>query len=136
MPADLQGMYYEDGSAFYTDERLHPGGSPFEDADGRQWEDFEIVQFAAAIWNLMYEAKRAEIERLKTNSLFVDGFHYADPRENRQNAITNRIYQAVEAQVAAAIAVAVAAQAAINTTLTNAAAAAQTTANQGVADAG
>lgn len=103
MPADLQAMYYEDGSAFYPDERLHPGGSPFQHGDGLDWEDHEIIQFAAAHWNVMYEAKRAEIERLKTNSLFVDGFHYADPRENRQNAITNRIYQAVEAQVAAAI---------------------------------
>src|SRR5262249_49429685 len=97
-------MFYEDGSSFYPDQRLHPGGSPFENDDGTPWKREDLVQFVSALWSQMYEAKKSEVERLRRNSLYSDGFHYADPRETRQNAITNRIYQLVEAQVSAAIA--------------------------------
>lgn len=104
MASELMAMHFDDGSSFYPEERNHPMTTPFHHEDGSEWTEQEKIGFIAALWQQMYESKRAEIERLKTNSLFFDGFHYADPRENRQNAITNRVFQLVEAQVAAAIA--------------------------------
>ena len=101
---ELPVFEFEDGARFNPTERKHPGGSPFVSADGKgkktPWTDEELKAFVGSLWSDAWEARRPEIERLKRNSLYYDGFHYTTGWENRSAAITNRIYSVVEQQVA------------------------------------
>lgn len=97
----------QDGWRLIASERQHPGGSPFqeenaESGEPEDWDDEHIRSFCADLWHDAYEAKRPEMERLKQNSLFYDGFHFINSWQNRVSAVTNRIYAIVEQQVAVA----------------------------------
>ena len=94
-----------DGWRLIANERVHPGGSPFQHdgPDGpADWNEDELRSFCAGLWHDAYDAKRPEMERLKTNSLFYDGFQFVNAWQNRISAITNRIYAIVEQQVSVA----------------------------------
>lgn len=100
---DLPIFEFEDGRRFIAGQREHPGGSPFQSDDGLPWTEDDLLSFTSSLWHEAFEARRAELERLKLNSHYVDGFHYENAWQNRQNAITNRIHGIVEAQVALAV---------------------------------
>ena len=100
---DLPIFEFDDGTRFIPGHREHPGGSPFEHDNGEAWDEQNLLGFTSTLWHECFESRRAELERLKLNSHYVDGFQYANAWQNRQNAITNRIYGFVEAQVSLAV---------------------------------
>jgi len=104
MEDELPIFEWDNGTRFIAAMRQAPTSTPFADEDGKEMDDDALLSFISALWSDAYNARRAELERLKQNSLFYDGFHYVNGWMNRVNAVTNRIYSLVEAQVALAIA--------------------------------
>lgn len=82
-----------DGSVFAATERHVPETPPF----GHFGNDRDkLGAWVSEKWNLMYEMKRGETERLKTCESFYSGFHYVDPLDNRNNPVTNYCSSTVE----------------------------------------
>jgi len=82
-----------DGSTFVASERHVPETPPF----GSFGEDEDKLKaWVCEKWNTLFHLKRGEAERLKTCELYYAGFHFIDPWENRNNAITNYCFQTVE----------------------------------------
>jgi hypothetical protein len=83
----------EDGSQFVADERHVPEVPPF----GAFGDDEEkIKSWVGEKWNILWQLKRGETERLKTCELFYAGFHYQDVNDVRGKAITNYCHSTVE----------------------------------------
>lgn len=92
MPNDrLPTFQFEDGRQFVPSQRIEPDLPAFESLDLP-----ELRTLVGEMWRDSYEAKRGEIERLKTCSLYYDGFHYTNAWLNRSNAPSNYCFSTVE----------------------------------------
>ncbi len=86
----------DDGSIFAASERHVPETPAFGSfGDGPEGEG-KIRAWVADKWNVVFQLKRGEQERLKTCELYYAGFHYVDPWENRNNPVTNYCMSTVE----------------------------------------
>lgn len=90
----LPTFTYANGRRFVAEELVPTGKAWWESLD----ED-ELRTYVATCWQEAYEAKRAEIERLKLCSLYYDGFHYQTAWLNRTNPIFNYCFSTVETVV-------------------------------------
>lgn len=91
MPASVTQL--PDGSRFVASERHVPETPPF----GAFGEDEDrLIEWAAEKWNLLFQLKRGETERLKTCESFYAGRHYFDAWDSRHNPVTNYCFSSVE----------------------------------------
>lgn len=91
----MSGLVFtlDGGDLFEARERHVPEVPPFG-AFGN--DEDKLTAWVMEKWNILFELKRGEAERLKTCELFYAGFHYIDPQANRENAITNYCSSTVE----------------------------------------
>jgi hypothetical protein len=94
MPATLFPM--ADGSRFVASERHVPETPPFGAFSFDEAGEKALVAWATEKWNLLFQIKRGETERLKVMESYYSGFHYADPWDNRHKPITNYCSATVE----------------------------------------
>lgn len=86
----------ENGAKFVASERHVPAVPPFGSfGDGKGAED-RLKAWAAEKWAMLFELKRGETERLRTNELFYIGRHYDDAFVNRIHPVTNYCHSTVE----------------------------------------
>lgn len=85
-----------DGSTFVASTRHVPAVPPFGSfVSGTEGED-RLRAWCAEKWNILFQLKRGEQQRLKTCELFYAGFHYENAWDNRNNPVTNYCYSTVE----------------------------------------
>lgn len=82
-----------DGSVFTASERHVPAVPPF---GGFGDDQGKLQAWVAEKWNMLFELKRGEAERLKTCELYYAGFHYERAWDNRNNPVTNYCFSTVE----------------------------------------
>lgn len=93
---NAQATTLEDGSIFVATERHVPEVPPFGSFGSDQAGQDKLASWVAEKWNLLFQLKRGETERLKTCELYYAGFHYEDPWDRRQNPVTNFCFSSVE----------------------------------------
>lgn len=93
----LPTFAFEDGRTLVATDRI-PGDSvsPFDTMNAQELRDYVLD-----LWRDAFDAKRAEMERLKMNSLYYDGFHYTNAWQNRVNPVANYTFSVTETVVAA-----------------------------------
>lgn len=80
-------------SMFAASERHIPATPPFGSFGS---DEGKLKAWVAEKWQMLFELKRGEQERLKTCELYYSGFHYTDPWDNRNNPVTNYCFSTVE----------------------------------------
>lgn len=86
----------DDGSTFAASERHVPETPPFGSFGEGAEAEGKLTAWVAEKWNMLFQLKRGEQERLKTCELYYSGFHYEDAWDNRNNPITNYCFSQVE----------------------------------------
>lgn len=87
---------FEDGSTLQSQQRF-PRGESHSIFD--RMSAAELRTYIATLWREAFDAKAAETERLKRNSLYYDGFHYTTAWQNRVNSVSNYCFSTVETVV-------------------------------------
>lgn len=85
-----------DGSIFVATERHVPENPPFGSFPDNEEGEKKLSAWVSEKWNMLFELKRGETERLKMCELFYAGFHYTDAWSQRQNPVTNFCFSSVE----------------------------------------
>jgi len=85
-----------DGSTFVARERHVPEVPPFGSFGSDREAEDKLVAWASEKFNLLYQLKRGEQERLKNCEMYYAGFHYEDAWDNRNNPVTNYCFSSVE----------------------------------------
>ncbi len=82
-----------DGQVFVVEDRLAPDGTlyPLEDRERER-----LAAYFAFLWEQAYLARAPETARLVRLEKLYAGFHYTDPRLNRQREVTNYCFSQVE----------------------------------------
>src|SRR3989304_562236 len=86
-----------DGSTFVARERHVPEVPPFGSFGSDREAEDKLVAWASEKFNLLYQLKRGEQERLKNCEMYYAGFHYEAAWDNRNNPVTNYCFSSVEA---------------------------------------
>lgn len=82
---------HDDGKIFLAESRHEMEAPGFGSMTAE-----DLRSLVGQLWQEAFEGKRAETERLKTCSLYYDGFHYLNAGLNRKNSVENYCFSTVE----------------------------------------
>jgi hypothetical protein len=85
-------VFVSDTEKFVAEEAFLDGPTPPIGLD----TDEKVRGFVSALWDAAVEGMRPEQDRMKRCSLYYDGFHYENPRDNIELEITNYPFSIVE----------------------------------------
>jgi hypothetical protein len=85
-------VFVSDREKFVAEEAFLSGPTP---PIGLDTED-KVRGFVSSLWDSAVEGMRAEHDRMKRCSLYYDGFHYENPRDNIELEVTNYPFSIVE----------------------------------------
>lgn len=88
--------HLDDGSIFVARERHVPENPPFGAFGSDKEGEDKLSAYVSEKFNMLFQLKRGETERLKLCENYYSGNHYENPWDQRQNPVTNYCFSSVE----------------------------------------